>query len=128
MNRVCHQSIVYKKDLLAQLGGYSEKYRLAADYELHLRALAIGVKSVRLMEPIVQYDMSGQSSQYAHAFSEFAAIHRDLSQRNELRFFFLHKTIYRLERAKLDLFQKLRAMPLGGLLQKAWIQFQRMRS
>jgi GT2 family glycosyltransferase len=118
INRVCHQAVLYRRALFERLGAFAEQYRLAADYELHLRALAAGVKIVAAPETIVQYDMGGQSADYAKVFQDFARIHGDLQAAGKLAHGFLHGAVRRAEWARIRLFKGLGGTKLGPLLRE----------
>lgn len=57
-----HQACFFKRDTLAELGGYQEEYKLAADYAFYLKATLNNKIFAPLLFPIVRYDASGISS------------------------------------------------------------------
>ncbi len=57
-----HQACFFKRETLAELGGYHENYKLAADYAFYLQATLRNKKFAPLLFPIVRYDASGISS------------------------------------------------------------------
>lgn len=77
--KVWHPATFIRTDLLRRLGGYQERYQIAADYDFFFHAIAIEkVKCRRLPFPISVYDTHGISSQPASAVqvqAERAAIH-----------------------------------------------------
>jgi hypothetical protein len=71
-----HQAVVYRRASVARLGEYSPAYRMTSDYDCHVRAYAAGLEWRRVREVVVDYDMSGGSSDVAAAFGELRRIHR----------------------------------------------------
>lgn len=57
-----HQACFFKLETLKALGGYSEKYPLAADYHYYLKAYLNDKKFHPILFPIVKYDVTGVSS------------------------------------------------------------------
>lgn len=108
INRVCHQAIVYRRNLFDLLGSFLEKYRLAADYELHLRTLAIGISTIEFSKVLVRYDQGGQSSDPSRVFADFKLVQTDLAEAGLLPGAWLHGPVRWAERARIRLLQKLR--------------------
>ena len=53
---VAHSAVAYRRRLVIELGGYSEKFRYAEDYELWSRLVTVGeIRSVK--EALVKYDL-----------------------------------------------------------------------
>lgn len=57
-----HQSVIMRKTMLKELGGFDEKYKLLADYDISLRAFLAGYKFVRTKDVISIFSMTGVSS------------------------------------------------------------------
>ncbi|MGZ3651468.1 MAG: glycosyltransferase [Bdellovibrionota bacterium] len=126
INRICHQALLFRKEIFSRLGEFSEEYRLASDYEFHLRALAAGIKTLPVDQVLVQYDMGGQSSQIDGVFAEFRRIHTSLRQKRILSFPLLHRAAWRLERLRIGLFRALGSTPIGPQLKSAWYRCRRL--
>lgn len=62
-NNPCHQVIFYKKDLFKNYGVYNEKYRIYADYDFNVRALALNnVKCKYIPQIIAKFELGGIST------------------------------------------------------------------
>ncbi|MBM9538185.1 glycosyltransferase family 2 protein [Desulfobulbus alkaliphilus] len=59
---ICHQSIIYKRDIFNYIGKYNEKLKIAGDWDLTLRALIKECKTSYLEFPVVCYEGGGISS------------------------------------------------------------------
>lgn len=57
-----HQACFFKIETMLNLGGYNEKYHLAADYHYYLIAYLKGKTFHPILIPIVKYDISGIST------------------------------------------------------------------
>lgn len=75
-NRICHQAIIYNRKAFADLFPYSEVFRLAADFELHVRAAKQGKRLLPVAGKLVDFDTSGASSNTGPVLGEFAEIAR----------------------------------------------------
>lgn len=60
--QVCHQSIIYRRSLFDEHGGYDETFRILADAEFNVRCLRAGVKARRVEFPIARYEGGGVSA------------------------------------------------------------------
>jgi glycosyltransferase involved in cell wall biosynthesis len=60
---ICHQASFYKKSVIEKFGGFNEKFKLAADYEILLKIMADKIlKKEYLPITAAYYDISGISS------------------------------------------------------------------
>lgn len=59
--KIMHPSVFYRRDFLVQLGGYDESFLIAADLELHIRALATAQPRVE-ESPVSVFYSDGVSS------------------------------------------------------------------
>lgn len=125
MNRVCHQAMIYRRDLFDRIGRYSEQYKIAADYEHHLRADIAGEKTAIWPTAFVGYDMGGRSGDTSEAFAEFAAVYRALRRQLSFRERCWHWTIWFGERARVGIFKFLGKTPVAKLLRPLWIAWKR---
>jgi glycosyltransferase involved in cell wall biosynthesis len=126
INRVCHQSLLYRRDLFGKVGAFSEKYKFAADYELHLRALAGGARFEPVDRTIVKYDMGGLSSQYARVIREFAQIQKELGAEGKLKHPALHAAVREFEGLRIGFFKGLGQSAAGPRLRAAWHSLRRL--
>ena len=60
-----HQSIIMRKSVIEQLGGFNINYRICADFDLTQRAYLSGFKFEYIDKCISQFSYSGVSSQYS---------------------------------------------------------------
>lgn len=56
-----HQAVVMRSSLIKELGGFNETFRIAADWDLIVRAL-LRVKPVEWQKPIAIFELGGESS------------------------------------------------------------------
>lgn len=70
---ICHQAIVYRRELFSTIGPYNLKYRTWADWDFNIRCFSNPALNIRYMNIIVaQWDnMSGMSSPRAGIDREF---------------------------------------------------------
>jgi len=75
INTICHQTIFVKKALYNQLGGFSEKYQIASDYEFVLRVFNTNIKTKYIDKVISTMRLGGISDRnYLMTFKEKSEI------------------------------------------------------
>lgn len=124
-NRICHQAIIYRNSSFKELFPYSTRFKLAADFDLHIRAYNKGLHLRALAIEIVDYDMSGASSGTKDVLSEFSEVVKSHAQgisgvRLRLGVFF--------ERTRICILKAVAASPLARLLRPLWIIYKRAGS
>lgn len=86
---ICHQSIFYDRRLFAELGMYDERYRIVADYDFNLRAIAgSGVVPYHFSYPVCLFYEGGLSSggKYAEKQrADAALLRREWGEREKLK-------------------------------------------
>ena len=86
---ICHQSIFYDRRLFAELGMYDERYRIVADYDFNLRAIAgSGVVPYHFSYPVCRFYEGGLSSggKYAEKQrADAALLRREWGEREKLK-------------------------------------------
>ena len=100
-NPVCHQSTIYSRQLVKQIGLYDESLSIGMDYEYNIKANLLSSPTL-LYFPISYYDTTGVSS--IRVFKQLASYRRirdryfQLSWFNRLKVdtYSLFKSIYRL--------------------------------
>ena len=100
-NPVCHQSTIYSRQLVEQIGLYDESLSIGMDYEYNIKANLLSSPTL-LYFPISYYDTTGVSS--IKVFKQLASYRRirdryfQLSWFNRLKVdtYSLFKSIYRL--------------------------------
>ena len=125
INRVCQQQLLYRRSLLERLGGFSEEYRIAADYEFHLRAVHAGARQKTCNAVLVRFDRGGISSNISRSFEEFARIHRSLREKGQLKYGFMHIFVRSLELFRIRFLRILDDLGIGIYLRKIWHSFRR---
>lgn len=60
--RICHQSVLYRRELFTELGGYDESFRISADAEFNMRCVQAGKTARRVDFPISLYEGGGVSA------------------------------------------------------------------
>ena len=72
---ICHQASFYKKSVIEKFGGFNEKFKLAADYEMLLKIMAHkSLKKEYLPITAAYYDISGISSTATDLVKEERAV------------------------------------------------------
>ena len=75
---ICHQAMFVHRDIYPQLGGYREGFRLAADYDFLLRAVAAKTPLIHVPAFLVTYRESGLTGQhYMQSLNEARRINRE---------------------------------------------------
>ena len=62
-NVICHQSMMFRKNDLFEMGGYDLVYRIASDYDLMMRLIATGHKGCFVDHPFVTFLEGGFAMQ-----------------------------------------------------------------
>lgn len=74
----CHQTMFTKTDVLKEIGGFNEKYKIASDYQQMIEMVLKGYKFVHLKKNIVDFRYGGTSSNKSLLINEDAQIYCDL--------------------------------------------------
>jgi glycosyltransferase involved in cell wall biosynthesis len=120
MNRVCHQAVVYRREELERFGPYSTDLKIAADYELHLKAYLAGARALFVDGNLASYDRGGRSDDYRAAFAEFERVQERLASSTPLWLRAANGVFRPLERSRVAAMKLLVKSPLGSALRKAW--------
>jgi hypothetical protein len=59
---ICHQAILYRRDLFEKLGPYDLQYRLYADWEFNLRCFALPCVAAHVPVTVCRYGTQGSSA------------------------------------------------------------------
>lgn len=124
-NWMYHQAVIYRRASLRGIGPFSSDYRVAGDYDLHLRGYAAGLRARFITEAVVDYDMSGGSNDVGAAFREFKRIQR--SHRHALPAWMngLNEIVRPLEYARVLILRTLSSTGLGIRLRPLWASANR---
>lgn len=79
---LCHQAMLTSRRALVDLGGFDRRYKSAADYDLFLKLVLSGRKSVRVDQEIVTFRQGGFSEELGDlSKQETGAIYADVFNR-----------------------------------------------
>lgn len=67
--KITHPTMFVPKVLYDEHGGFDEMFRIAADRELVLRLSSLGVRFLKIEQPLAKFFLGGASSQKSLAFS-----------------------------------------------------------
>lgn len=59
-----HQAVIYKKQALEKLGYFDSKFKIMADYDLHMRLVLNKFKGIAFDAPIVTYHMGDKAQKF----------------------------------------------------------------
>jgi glycosyltransferase involved in cell wall biosynthesis len=68
-SRMCHPSVMMRRDAVIRAGLYNERYRLAEDIDLFLRLAEVG-RLANLRETLIKYRQHLRSSGYAQGYEQ----------------------------------------------------------
>lgn len=72
-NPFCHPSMMFRRELFLQIGGYNESYRRSQDFELWLRMLKVSEGEILDENLVLRHELKGVSlSTSRAAYSQFA--------------------------------------------------------
>lgn len=108
-DNICHQSIFYHKSLFEQLGLYSDKYKIYADWDFNINCLAKNkIKSIYLPLTICKFQLGGTCSNSENKkickkekellIEEYYPEYKGLINTNDFirsRFGFIYKTFFK---------------------------------
>lgn len=125
-NFICHQAVLYRQGVFDDVGVFDSNYRIAADYDHHWRCVNAGLRVQLDNTCMVNYDMSGVSSNWVAAHSEFRTIGRKNSRRLSKRAFWKNELAIWLEFSRMFAFLALRKTPARAWLSKVWHRYKRL--
>lgn len=128
-NRICQQGVLYRAESVRAVGEFKTTYRIAGDYEFHLRCLAAGLRASCADERLVSYDMDGLSStNWRQTLDEIDAVLDALSDTLPPTFVWPARVAARLERLRLVAIKRAASSPFETLLRPAWVAWNRRRA
>jgi GT2 family glycosyltransferase len=122
---MCHQAVIYRRSALARIGSFSTAYRVAGDYDFHIRCYIAGLRGTFTTEPFVDYDMAGGSNDITTVFGEFKRAQRAHRDRLPTWVTWANEIVRPLEYARMLAMRTLAATPLGARLRPSWATFNR---
>ena len=122
---IYHQAVIYRRASLARIGPFSTAYRVAGDYDYHVRCYAAGLRARFTADVLVDYDMGGGSNDVVTAFREFKRIHR--AHRDVLPAWVncANEIVRGAEYARIVTLRTLSATGLGARLRPLWAKANR---
>lgn len=85
VNFICHQSSVVRTELLKELGGFSNKYKIAMDYDLWFKLDKYSDAFI-LHFLVSKYLIGGVSNSPSKAYKEFKTVRKENLKRNFLEY------------------------------------------
>lgn len=79
-NRMCHQGVVYPRKLFCEFSAYDTRFKIAADFHLHLKMFLNGIELVRYSHSFACFELGGASSRIRPALKEFSRIQKELNE------------------------------------------------
>ena len=61
-SNVCHQGILYRRKVFAEVGNYNPRYRVYADWDFNFRCMVAGVAARSVHHTVARYATNGLSS------------------------------------------------------------------
>lgn len=125
-NSVCHQAVFLKRSSFKKVGFFDTSFKIAADYEHHWRSVIAGLKFLCISNPIVCYDMSGESSAFQKSFFEFKKVQRTLRSQIPMIYAICNEVMRPVEYGKIAALKVLGKSRLEPHLKKIWIKWKRL--
>jgi hypothetical protein len=122
---MCHQAVVYRRSSLARIGPFSTAYRVAGDYDFHIRCYIAGLRGRFTTDPLVDYDMEGGSNDVATVFREFKQAQRAHRDRLPAWVTWANEIVRTIEYARMLAMRILAATRLGAQLRPFWAMLNR---
>jgi len=124
-NWIYHQTVIYRRASLDRLGPFSTAYRVAEDYDHHVRGYIAGIRGTFTDEVLVDYDMGGGSSDVGAAFREFRLVHRSYRHQLPTLVNWGNEIVRTAEYGRIMGLRRLSATRLGAGLRPAWTWLNR---
>lgn len=124
-NRLNQQALIYRRRSLLEIGPFSLKYRISADYAHHLLAFFAGQTAVRIPRVLIRFNMEGISSDWWTSIREYWIISADLRGRFSPILLSRQFAVLALETARLVILKSLAASPLADRLRPLWLGWKR---
>ncbi|MEW6055587.1 MAG: glycosyltransferase [Bdellovibrionota bacterium] len=126
-NRVCHQALLYRREVFKRVGVFSTRYHLVSDYEHHFRCYQAKVKVSSLPKTLVEYDMGGNSSNNAKVLAEFELVHRNVKALLPKQINLINWVWLKLERLRIIVIKGLARSPFSSFLRPLWLAWNRRK-
>jgi glycosyltransferase involved in cell wall biosynthesis len=127
-NGICHQAMIYRKNRFEGLFPFDLRFRLAADYELHLRAWLEGRSLMPVQVPLVNYDTSGVSANFKAVLSEYGLVLKMNSSRISFFYSLVLGLGFRWECFRILFVKLLRSLPGIELVRSVWFRWKNRKS
>lgn len=61
----CHQGVIMRRNVLEQMKGFDERYKIIADYDVMIRAINEGYKAKNIRVPLAVFFVGGESQKFS---------------------------------------------------------------
>jgi hypothetical protein len=122
---MCHQAVIYRRSSLDRVGTFSTAYRVAGDYDYHIRCYLAGLRGRFTTAPVVDYDMGGGSNDAATAFAEFKQIQRSFRGALPAWVSSLNEIVRTVEYHRILIMRTLAGTAMGSRLRPTWATLNR---
>ncbi|MGZ3709900.1 MAG: WecB/TagA/CpsF family glycosyltransferase, partial [Bdellovibrionota bacterium] len=122
-NLLVHPAMIYRRSAWARVGPYTPKFRLAADYEHHLRCFLAQLRAECVSEPLIEFDMSGTSTRIDQAIRERREILQSLAPKISPEIRTRFEVGLRRETRRLRVIQGFG--PFKAILRPLWVAMKR---
>jgi hypothetical protein len=119
-NWIYHQAVIYRRASLGRIGPFSTAYRVAGDYDYHIRCYVAGLRARFTADVLVDYDMCGGSNDVITAFQEFKRIHRAHRAALPLWVTCVNEIVRGAEYGRISALRRLSATRFGARLRPLW--------
>ncbi len=116
-NRLCHQGVVYKREVFGKAGVFDMRYTVAADYEHYLRCYLNAIKTRTFPYTLIACGMDGLSNrEWRRSMGELVQISSSLKGQIDRRHYFVQRVRTQLEVVRVYMMKFLGRLPvLRGL-------------
>src|SRR5262249_9623917 len=123
-NGICHQAVIYRKNVFEKVGHFQTIWKLAADYEHFWSCFLEGLRVRTSREVLVNYDAAGASAEsWNHALDEFEAISLGLRAQLSWPLYAWHRLLLFWNQMKIKTIKFVKSR--GGRLEPLWIWWNR---
>jgi glycosyltransferase involved in cell wall biosynthesis len=127
-NRICQQAVVYRRSALQRVGEFTTQYRIAGDYEHHLRCYLAGLQVDCCDDRLVEYDLEGLSTNWRLALTEFRDVLAQFHDRLPRAFYWQSLLGSQIEHARIWAVKGLANSPLASVLHPLWLSWHRRKN
>lgn len=127
-NRICQQAVIYRRSALSAVGEFSTAYRIAGDFEHHLRCYMAKLNVECCDDRLIEYDMDGLSTDWRAAIAEFRGVLDEMRDRLPVAFYCESRVRAELEFVRLWTVKRLAKSRVASMLYPFWISWHRAKA